>query len=78
VVVAVLNIILAGPHDLHWAGSHLFGEQGRFDRKVAFRLAAEAAAQQSVVHRDVGDIHAESFGNILAGAAGALQRRPHL
>ena len=72
VVEAVLDVVLAGPHHLDRRAVHGFGQQRRLDGEVPFRLAAEAAAEQRAVQGDVLRIETETLGDVVAGAARAL------
>ena len=74
VVEIVLEVVLAGPVDLD-RGPDRLRYQRRFKHIVPFRLAAEAAAQERGVDRDVLDRDAEQLGETIAAAAGALRRR---
>ena len=75
-IEAVLDVVLAGPHDLDRRAVHCFGQQRRFDGEVPFRFAAEAAAEQHAVQGDVPGVEPETLGDIVAGAAWALNRGP--
>ena len=78
VVEAVAHVVLARPHHLDRRAAQLPGQQCRLDGEVALGLAAEAAAQQRGLHGDLGRSHAERRGDVVAGLAGALHRRPDL
>ena len=53
VVVAVVQVVLAGPGDLHGRAVHRLAEQPGLDHEVGLRLAAEAAAEERHVDGDV-------------------------
>ena len=74
---AVANIVFPRPLHLHRRAEFL-REQRRFEREIAFRFAAEPAAEQRDVDGDVLLGDAERLGDVLARAAGALHRRPDL
>ena len=78
VIEAVPDVVLAGPHHLDRRAVHRLGQERRLDGEVPFRLAAEAAAKQRVVQGDVLRIETEPLGDIVAGAARRLHRRPDL
>ena len=78
VVEAVAHVVLARPHHLHGRAAQLPGQERRLDGEVALGLAAEAAAQQRRLHGDLGRGHAQRRGDVVAGLAGALHRRPDL
>ena len=78
VIEAVLDVVLARPHDLYRRAADLLRKQGGLDREVALRLAAEPAAQQRAVDRHLLGLDAERFGDVVARAAGALHWRPDL
>ena len=78
VVEVVLDVVLARPHHLHRRTVHRLGQKRGLDREVALRLSAEAAAKQRLVHDRLLWLDAERFGDVVARAARALQRRPDL
>ena len=53
VIEVVVDVVLASPHDLDRRAAHRLRAQGRLDREVRLRLAAETAAQKGHVDRDV-------------------------
>ena len=53
VEIVVVDIVLARPGDLDRLAVELLRQQRGFDGKVRFGLAAETAAQERDVHRDV-------------------------
>ena len=78
VIEAVADVVLARPHHLDRRAAHLLGQQCRLDGEVALGLAAEAAAEQRRVQRHFLGLDAQGLGDVVARAAGALHRRPHL
>ena len=78
VVEAVAHVVLARPHHLHGRAAQLAGQQRRLDGEVALGLAAEPAAEQRRLQGDLGRRDAHRRGHVVAGAAGALHRRPDL
>ena len=77
VIEVVAYVVLARPYDLYRRAAHFLGQQRRFDREVAFRLAPEAAAEQRVVHHHLLRLHADGLGDVVTRPARALQRCPY-
>ena len=73
----VADVVLARPLHLD-RRAELLRQQRGLEREVAFRLAAETAAEQRDVDRDIALGNAERLRDVLARAAGALHRRPDL
>ena len=76
VEVAVLQVVIARPGDLHRRAVHRLGQHGRFDHEVGLGFAAEAAAEQRDVHRDVLERQAQSLGDAVARGLRRLRRAP--
>ena len=76
VIEAVLDVVLASPHHLDRRAVHRLGQKRRLDGEVPFRLAAETATEQRCVKRHVLGVDTKTLGDVVAGAARALDRRP--
>ena len=77
VVVAVTDLVVARPDHLD-RRADVLRQQRRLDDEVGLRLAAEAAAEQRHVQRDLRQVDAERGGHFLARRLRVLRRRPDL
>ena len=77
VVVAVAGVVVARPLHAH-GHAHLARQQRRLDDEVRLRLAAEAAAEERDVDRDLRLLEPQRLGHFLLRALRVLRRRPDL
>ena len=77
VVVAVMNLVVARPDHLH-RRADVLRQQRRFDDEVGLRLAAEPAADERHVQRDLRQVDPQRGGHFLARRLRVLRRRPDL
>ena len=78
VVEAVVQVVLAGPGDLHGRSAHRLAEETRLDHEVGLRLAAEAAAEKRHVDGDVLLLQPEPFARARARRLRRLHAGPRL
>jgi hypothetical protein len=78
VVVAVPQVILARPGELHRRAFHCLRDERRLDDVVGLGFAAEAAAEQRDVHRYALERKTEALGDAIARRLRRLRRRPDL
>ncbi len=76
-VEVVLDVVLAGPQQLHRRADRL-GDPRRLDHEVVHQPPAEAAAAAGEVDGDVLGLDPQGLGHQLAAVLGVLGRGPDL
>ena len=74
-VMIVLEIVFAGPKQLHGRANHFRNPPG-LQHVVIGQSPSEAAARTQQVNRDILRRNTHQFGNFLARVPGSLRRRP--
>ena len=77
-VVAVMEVVLASPDDLHRLPVHRLGQHRRLDPVVGLGLAPEPASEQGHVDGHVLRVHAQPLRDQVARGLGGLEAAPYL